>query len=445
MSRTSSAWSRTTCCDRSSRPHLPLRALRHRGSRERARSWSGASRREPPQLFRRRGARSRRTRHRATRALPRQEGDLRRARGRADRPLHRRYRGRPGEWLQPATALGRVRPQGRRGRDRAAAGDDPPRVRLLRPSSPRQDRYRTPRGLDRGNRRTRRALGHGEGVAAFLAPARRRARLQAAHRHRAGGQAGRALAERRQGRHQDASWRPSPRCCPRNCGFATSPRPRSWRVRSPLGEDATRQRHHPRRQRRFATARPRAGHGRRGEGRPPGGPAPPRAPERRPAGVARHRHQREDDHDTSARRGAGCGRGRRGEQRDRVEHAPRPRRGAGRDPRRAGRARGGRDLPPPRPHRDIAGGRGAAEPLAGPTRPDERGPNGGRPLACGARRVAAHAGGGERRRPAGRLGSGGSSPRPLGRCRLALATRCSWLPFVRRADRVRAGRLGVHG
>ena len=88
---------------------------------------------------------------------------------------------------------------------------------------------------------------------------------------------------------------------------------------------------------------------------------------------------------------------------------------------------------------------GAAEPLAGPARPDERGPNGGGPLARSARRGAAHAGGGERRRSAGRLGRRGGSPRPLGRRGLALATRCGRLPFVRRADRVRAGRLGLHG
>ena len=76
--------------------HVSLRSLRHRGSRERARPRSGASRRQPPQLLRRRGARPRGRRHRATGALPRQEGDLRRPRGRADRPLHRGHRGRPG-------------------------------------------------------------------------------------------------------------------------------------------------------------------------------------------------------------------------------------------------------------------------------------------------------------------------------------------------------------
>ena len=72
--------------------------------------------------------------------------------------------------------------------------------------------------------------------------------------------------------------------------------------------------------------------------------------------------------------------------------------------RAACRARGGRGLPPPRARRDRGRRRGAAEPVAGPARPDQRGAHGGRTLAGGAGRRAAHPRRGQRRRPAGGLG-----------------------------------------
>ena len=92
------------------RTDLSVRALRHRGARERARTRTGAPRREPSELFRRRGTRPRRPRRRATGSLPRQEGDLRRPGGRTDRPRHRRDLGRPRQRVGPAAAATPSRP-----------------------------------------------------------------------------------------------------------------------------------------------------------------------------------------------------------------------------------------------------------------------------------------------------------------------------------------------
>ena len=74
---------------------FPYRAVRHRGRGARATAWSRAPGRQPPELLRRGGAGARGARHRATRALPRQEGDLRRTRRWFHRSCHRRHCRRP--------------------------------------------------------------------------------------------------------------------------------------------------------------------------------------------------------------------------------------------------------------------------------------------------------------------------------------------------------------
>ena len=115
---------------------LPLRALRHRRRRARARprvrcSWPSNHRSYFDVAALALVARE----HRPAGALPRQEGDLRRAGGGTDRPRHRRHRGRPRQRLEPAAARRRGRAEGGRGRHRAAAGDDPAGLRLLRPGA----------------------------------------------------------------------------------------------------------------------------------------------------------------------------------------------------------------------------------------------------------------------------------------------------------------------
>ena len=66
----------------------------------------------------------------------------------------------------------------------------------------------------------------------------------------------------------------------------------------------------------------------------------------------------------------------------------------------------------------------AAEPVAGPARPDQRGAHDGRPLAGRAGGGAAHPRRGERRRSAGGVGGRRGTRRALGGCRPALAARC---------------------
>ena len=72
--------------------------------------------------------------------------------------------------------------------------------------------------------------------------------------------------------------------------------------------------------------------------------------------------------------------------------------------RAAGRARDRRGLPAARAHRDVGRHGGAAQPVAGPARPDQRGAHDGGALAGGAGGRTAHPRRGQRRRPAGGLG-----------------------------------------
>ena len=133
-------------------------------------------------------------RDRAARAVPRQEGDLRRAGRRLDRPGHRRHPGRPGQRERPAAARGRSGAEGGRGGDRAAAGHDPAGLRLLRPRAARQDGHGAPGRIDGGHRRAGRAVGHRERVAALGAAARLHPGAQPAQGHGAGGRAALAVA-----------------------------------------------------------------------------------------------------------------------------------------------------------------------------------------------------------------------------------------------------------
>ena len=217
---------------------LPLRALRHRRGRARAAAWAGAVGRQPPQLLRRGGAGPRGARHRSPGALPRQEGDLRRA-GRRDRS--------PG----PSAAS----------RSTAAAG---PVSRCGRPSPPCKagevvivlPQGTIPRGYDFFD-----PVLHGKTGTARLAASTgatvvpvglwgtekvwpRSARVPdfTLVRHPPKvtvrvGRAGPALAHRRQGGHRGHHGGHQRAAAPESRGCVTSRPPRSWRAASLLGEE----------------------------------------------------------------------------------------------------------------------------------------------------------------------------------------------------------------
>ncbi len=192
---------------------LSVCTFRHRGDGERARTRACPTGRQSPELFRRGRTRPRRTRDRAAGSLLGQEGDLRCARRRHDRSCHRRHRRRPGQRRRPIAARRRGRIEGGGGGHRAAAGDDPAWLRLLRPGAARQDRDGAPRGVDRGHRRPRRAVGHREGVAEVGKSPRRHSGAQTAGRVGPRRQAGRALAHGCQGGHRDDHAGHRARCC----------------------------------------------------------------------------------------------------------------------------------------------------------------------------------------------------------------------------------------
>ena len=163
-------------------PTDALRPLRHRRRRQHSRAWGRHHRHEPPQLLRCRRDVDRHCPQRASGALPRQEGGLRRPR---DRP-HRRgdggHPGRAGEWVGRAVASGCRRPRGRRTRRPRSPGDDPAWPDLLRPRAQgalgRGPAAPTHRGTDHPGRH----VGHGEGVAAFESPAQRPQPHRSPHR-----------------------------------------------------------------------------------------------------------------------------------------------------------------------------------------------------------------------------------------------------------------------
>ena len=102
---------------------------------------------------------------------PRQEGDLRRARGRRARRRARRHPGGPdGRW-QGVLRDGRGRARGRRARLRAAAGHHPARRRLLRPRAQGPHRRGQARRRDPRPGHPVRRLGHRARLAAQLADA----------------------------------------------------------------------------------------------------------------------------------------------------------------------------------------------------------------------------------------------------------------------------------
>ena len=98
---------------------------------------------------------------------------------------------------------------------------------------------------------------------------------------------------------------------------------------------------------------------------------------------------------------------------------------------RARRARDRRGLPAARPDRHRGLDRAAAEPLARPARPDERGAHDRRELAGGAGGRTAHPRRGQRRRPPRGVGGRRRPRRALGGRRPALAARCRGLPVLR--------------
>ena len=415
---------------------LPLRALRHRRRGARAGPRSGAVGRQPSELLRRGRAGARRAWHRPPRALPRQEGDLRRARRRDDRPCHRRHRRRSRQRVGPAPPGCRVRAEGGRGGDRAPAGHHPARVRLLRPGAARQDGDGPAGGVD-GRHGRARGLWGTEKVwpRSARVPDFTLVRNPPKVTVRVGRPVPLSLTDAKA--DTSAIMAAIERAAaPRGRGCVTSRPPRSWLAASPLGEGTARQRDDARRQRHFAPSRARPRHGGRRPGRAPARPPPARAPERGAPGRARHRHQREDHDDSAAHGGARRDGRRRREQRDRFEHAPGARRRAGGVARPACRPRDGRGLPAPRAHRDVGRHGGPAQPVAGPARPDQRGAHDRGALAGGAGGRAAHPRRGQRRRPSGGVGGGRRPRRALGGCRPSLAARCRRLPFLRRPHRV---------
>src|SRR6185312_3847062 len=108
------------------------------------------------------------------------------------------------------------------------------------------------------------------------------------------------------------------------------------------------------------------------------------------------------------------------------------------------RARGGRGLAPAGAVGDGGGGGRAAEPVPRPARSDQRGADGGGPLAGRAGGGTSDACDRERRRPAGGVGGGRRVRRALGRGWPALAARRGGLSVVRGPYRVRrGGRVGL--
>ena len=102
------------------RPAAAVGAVRHRRRRQHPRGRAGHRRRQPPQLLRRAGPRRHLRQAGAGRALPRQEGGVRRPRGGLDRPGARRHPGRPGHRLRRSPGGGGRGPGQRR------AGRHPP-------------------------------------------------------------------------------------------------------------------------------------------------------------------------------------------------------------------------------------------------------------------------------------------------------------------------------
>ena len=273
---------------------------------------------QPPELLRRGRAGPRGARDRPARALPRQEGDLRCARGRDDRTRHRRHRGRPGQRIGPAPAGRRGRAEGGRGGDRPPAGDHPAWLRLLRPGAAGQDGNGPSGRVDRCHGGARRAVGHREGVATLGAGARLHPGAQPAHGHRCAWASRSPSRSRTPRRTRRRSWRPSRALLPPEARVRHEPTPRSWLAPSPLGEGAARQRDDTRGQRDVAP--PRTGPGNRGRrpGRAPPRPPAPRAPD---AGRQVALVTGTNGKTTTTRlldRGAGRDGGRRREQRDRV-------------------------------------------------------------------------------------------------------------------------------
>ncbi len=263
---------------------LSLRAVRHRRRRARATAWARAPGLQPPELLRRGGPGARGARHRAAGALPRQEGDLRRAGRRGHRPGHRRHPGRPGQRVGRAAAGGRVRAEGGGGGHRPAAGHHPAGLRLLRPGAARQDR--APRGWRR--RPAPRWSPSGSGAPRTSGPARPgcptsrwcatrpRSRSAWATRCRLSLTDAKADTHDHHGGHQRAAAR-------RGAGAPRADRRGAGAHASPLGEGPARQRDHACRQCGVAPPRARPGHGGRRPGRAPARPQAARAPHVRAA------------------------------------------------------------------------------------------------------------------------------------------------------------------
>ena len=161
---------------------LPLRPLRDPRHGQHPGRGAGDHRRQPPQLLRLGGDRAGHRQDRTHRPLPRQEGGVRRSGDRADRfgdgwhPRGSRHRER-----RAVEGCGRCAGERRRRGDHAA-GHHPARAGVLRSGAQGSLGRGAVGGDVEGTDHPRRAVGHGEGVAAQCSVAERAERRRPAHR-----------------------------------------------------------------------------------------------------------------------------------------------------------------------------------------------------------------------------------------------------------------------
>ena len=209
-----------------SRPELmPVRPLRHRRHRAHPGRRPGDPRRQPPQLLRLRGDVDGHRPQRPHRALPRQEGGVRRAGRRPAGHGDGRHPRRPRHRLRRAAAGRRRRPRRRRGRGDHAAGDDPARPGVLRPRAEGALGRGPAGGDDEGAGHPDRPVGHRAGVAAVEPAAERPQRRRPAAGPRPRRRAGRRSSTARSTPTPSGSWTRSATCCPPRPTASTTPTP----------------------------------------------------------------------------------------------------------------------------------------------------------------------------------------------------------------------------